>query len=150
MHRHSLEESDDGHRFGSGHDGVADRLVSRDPDGGNGGEPKRGKVLGCKKNTHPTIQVAGRKKIPLKIGSDNFSMNVTAAGVRKPLISLGDMMDKGWDVHLHAQGPYYAVKADGTTLKSCGEGNRFRLDAEVVLPPSGQSETTFAGQGRRP
>jgi hypothetical protein len=77
-------------------------------------------------------------------------MNVTAAGVRKPLIALGDMLDKGWSVYLHADGPYYAVKADGTTLKFRREGNRFRLDAEVVLPPSGQSETTFAGQGRRP
>ena len=41
--------------------------------------------------THPTIQVAGRKNIPLRICGEDFSMNVTAAGVRKPLISLGDM-----------------------------------------------------------
>ena len=73
MHRHSIEESDDGHRLGSGHDGVADRVVPRDSDGGDGGEPKRGKVWGAGDTTHSTIQVAGRKKIPLKTGSENFS-----------------------------------------------------------------------------
>ena len=51
----------------------------------------------------------------MRINGQNFSMNVTAAGVRKPLIALGDMLDKGWSVYLHADGPYYAVKADGTT-----------------------------------
>ena len=52
------------------------------------------------------------------------------------------MLDKGWDMHPHASGPHYAGRADGTWSKFRREGNRFRLDAEVVLPENGQKDMT--------
>ena len=70
---------------------------------------------------------------------ENFTLNMTAAGVRKPLIVLGDMLNKGWDLHFHSTGTYYAIHPDGEILSFRREGNRFRLDAEVVLPDGAQT-----------
>ena len=70
--------------------------------------------------------------------------------MRKPSIAFCDMLDKGWDVHLHAGGPHYAVKADGSSLKFRRQG-KFRLDAVVVLLEDGDMcEPCFAGPGKRP
>ena len=70
----------------------------------------------------------------------------------KPLLSHGEMLDKGWDAHLHSKGPYYAVKEDGTSIKFRREGNRFRLDAEVVLPEDdgNKCQVCFTGQDKSP
>ena len=45
-------------------------------------ESRRGvKFWAAGDTSHPTINVAGRKKIPLRIDGGDFSVNVTAAGV---------------------------------------------------------------------
>ena len=54
------------------------------------------------------------------------------AGVRKPLMSVADMVDAGNDVYFLSSGEYYAVhRQTGTITRFVRRKNVFEIDAEV-------------------
>ena len=57
---------------------------------------------------------------------------VQIAAVRKPLMSVADMVDAGQDVHFLASGQHYAVhRATGAVTSFVRRKNVFEIDAEI-------------------
>ena len=75
----------------------------------------------------------GERTLVLKMHDETLrgtKMQVT--GVRKPLMSVADMMDAGNDVHFLASGESYSVHREtGVVTKFVRRKNVFEIDAEV-------------------
>ena len=75
----------------------------------------------------------GERSLVLKMGDGSLrgtKMQVT--GVRKPLMSVADMVDAGNDVHFLASGESYSIhRQSGVMTKFVRRRNVFEIDAEV-------------------
>ena len=83
----------------------------------------------------------GERKIQLLMPDGSVrGARMQVTDVRKPLMSVADMVDAGQDVHFLASGQSYAVHREtGTVTKFTRKKNIFEMEA-VVPPFSGQQK----------
>ena len=89
----------------------------------------------------PRLPDRGRRKYVLKDRSNGTlrSINVNVTDVKKPLLAVADLNDKGYDVHF-LRTKAYAEKGNGQRIDFIRRNCIFEYDVEV-LP-----HTTFPGQ----
>ena len=79
----------------------------------------------------------GERKLQLKMPDGSLrGARMQVTDVRKPLMSVADMVDAGQDVHFLASGQNYAVhRESGVVTRFSRKKNVFEMEAEV--PPFG-------------
>ena len=86
---------------------------------------------------HPSIPDEGTRVYHLKVVGEQRTLAPHIAPVRKPLISVADMNDKGHDVIFSRGGQAVAVhRESGAVTCITHVGGRFEIEAEVVPAPS--------------
>ena len=84
---------------------------------------------------YPSIPDEGTRTFKLLIDDEHRTIAPHIAPIRKPLISVADMNDKGHDVFFPSKGQAMAVhQASGKVTRIQRTGGRFEIDAEVVPP----------------
>ena len=87
--------------------------------------------------THPSIPDEGRSEYHLLIDGEPRKITPHIAPIRKPLVSVSDMNDKGHDVFFPHNGQAMAIHSStGTITKFHRVGGRFEIEAEVVPAPN--------------
>ena len=86
---------------------------------------------------YPSIPDEGKRGCQLKAGGEPRTLAPHIAPVRKPPASAADMNDNGHDLFFPSDGQAVAVhKESGAVTLVNRIGNRFEIEAEVVLAPS--------------
>ena len=92
--------------------------------------------------TSPSIADHGNRVYKLDVDGEIREIKVHVADVRKPLLAVCDLNDRGHDVMFRAARPGVPAKAwaqhveSGSITPFIRRGGRYELDAEVVLPSS--------------
>ena len=83
----------------------------------------------------PSIRDLGSRSFELLIGGKARQMKPHIAQVRKPLLAVCDLNDKGHDVHFMCDGRAWAEhRATGEVTQFERVGGRYEIVAEVVRP----------------
>ena len=91
----------------------------------------------------PRLVDRGRRKYVIKDTSNGTvrAMNVNVTDVKKPLLAVADLNDKGYDVHF-LRTSAFAQKDDGQRIDFVRRNGIFEYDVEVM------PHRTFPGQPR--
>ena len=91
---------------------------------------------------YPSIPDEGTRTFKLLIDDEPRTISPHIAPIRKPLISVADMNDKGHDVFFPSVGSAMAMhRASGAMTRIQRTGGRFELDADIIFtpcPPAGR------------
>ena len=85
--------------------------------------------------TKPTIPDLGKRNYTMMVNGAHRNLTVHVAPVRKPLLAVADLNDKGHDVHFMADGRAWAEhKTSGAITKFRRVGGRYEFEAEIEMP----------------
>ena len=80
----------------------------------------------------PSIADEGEKVIRLKIRRGMKTLRVRSCAVRRPLLAVADLNDRGWDVHFMAKHGAWAEHPSGEVVSFQRVGGRFEFEAAVM------------------
>ena len=95
------------------------------------------KYFGAGDLNGPSLANEGSRRYELDIGGVKRSANVNVVAVRKPLLAMCDLVDKGHAVHFTAKGCWIEHEASGERIPVHRRGGKFEIDAKVSVPSSG-------------
>ncbi len=85
----------------------------------------------------PSLANLGKRRYMLKIDGIERIMNTHVVPVRKPLLAVCDLLDKGHDVHFTKEASYAVHRVTGERINFVRRGGKFEMDVEVINAHSG-------------